>query len=260
MKSIASRDNPTFKALRLLAEDGRLQRREGRTLLDGPHLVAEYLSRVGLPELLLVSDSGLGNAEVADILERSGSLDAICLKDGLFAEISPVATPVGIAAVIPIPAVRNDPITESCALLENVQDAGNIGSILRSAAAAGIGHVVLGPGCAGVWTPKVLRAAQGAHFSLDLRERGDLIGMAKAYPGLSIATVATGDSRPLYGLDLKGPVAWIFGNEGGGLSPELAAAAKIRATIPLAATSESLNVAAAAAVCFFEASRQIRGG
>lgn len=258
MKSIVSRDNPTFKTLRLLAEDGRVQRREGRTLLDGPHLVAEYLAKVGLPELLLVSDSGLRNPEVTGILERCGSRDVISLKDGLFAEISPVSTPVGIAAVITVPALRSDPITESCALLENVQDAGNIGSILRSAAAAGIGHVVLGPGCAGVWTPKVLRAAQGAHFSLDIRERGDLIGIAKSYPGLSVATVAAGDSRSLYELDLKGPVAWIFGNEGGGLSPQLAAAARLRATIPLVAASESLNVAAAAAVCFFEAGRQKR--
>lgn len=257
MKTVVSRDNPTFKALRLLADDGREQRRQGRTLLDGPHLVAEYFARVGLPEMLIVSEGGTRNSEVEQLLEHFGDGNVVCLKNALFAEISPVATPVGIAALIPIPPARSDAITESCVLLENVQDAGNIGSIMRSAAAAGIRHVALGPGCAGVWTPKVLRAAQGAHFSLDLRERVDLVGFAKTYPGLSIATVAS-DGEVLYDLDLTGAVAWILGNEGSGLSPELAAAAKACATIPLATASESLNVAAAAAVCFFEADRQKR--
>lgn len=255
MKSITSRDNPKFKALRQLADDPKEQRRTGRTLLDGPHLVAEYLAKRGQPETLLVSESGLGHAEVATLMNRCGDVDVLCLKDSLFAQLSPVATPVGIAAVIPIPPAGQGAVQESCVVLENVQDAGNIGSILRSAAAAGVGYVILGPGCAGVWTPKVLRAAQGAHFSLDLREREDLLEFISVYPGLSIATLAQ-CPKSIYQLNLAGPVAWLFGNEGAGLSPELASAAKQRATIPLAAASESLNVAAAAAVCLFETIRQ----
>lgn len=258
MKTIASRDNSTFKALRLLADDGREQRRQGRTVLDGPHLVGEHLSRFGQPEMVLVSESGLQHPEVGELLGRCETGKLVHLKDALFAEISPVATPVGIAAVIAIPAESREPVTDSCVLLENVQDAGNIGSILRSTAAAGVRHVMLGTGCAGAWSPKVLRAAQGAHFSLDLRERADLAAQVMTYPGLTVATVADPSGNSLYDVDLSGPVAWIFGNEGSGLSPTLAALAKIRATIPLASASESLNVAAAAAVCLFEAARQRR--
>lgn len=258
MKTIASRDNATFKALRLLADEGREQRRQGRTVLDGPHLLGEYLSRIGQPEMVLVSESGLEHPEVSELLSRCETGRLVHLKDALFAEVSPVATPVGIAAVVAIPAESKEPVTDSCVLLENVQDAGNIGSILRSAAAAGVRHVMLGSGCAGAWSPKVLRAAQGAHFSLDLRERADLPAQVMAYPGLTVATVADPTSNSLYDADLRGPVAWIFGNEGSGLSPSLAALAKIQATIPLATTSESLNVAAAAAICLFEAARQKR--
>lgn len=257
MKSITSRDNPGFKALRLLAKDTREQQRQGRTVLDGLHLVADYRARVGRPELLVVSESGEQNPDVQALLAAHEGVELLRLRDALFDEISGVATPVGLLATIVIPEAATAPITSSAVLLEGIQDAGNVGTILRSAAAAGIKDIVLGPGCAGVWTPRVLRAAQGAHFSLAIRVADDLASIAASYAGLSVATLAAAGT-PLYDLDLTGPVAWIFGNEGAGVSPDLAAAAKLRTTIPMAESSESLNVAAAAAVCLFEALRQRR--
>ncbi|MDP2809641.1 MAG: RNA methyltransferase [Rhodocyclaceae bacterium] len=278
MKQIASRDNPTFKALRALAEDAREQRRQGRTLLDGPHLVGAYLERIGLPELLLVSEAGEGEPEVRALLKtkfqrrlmpacgryagtksQSGDDGArvLRLKDSLFRELSGVATPVGILAVISIPEAPANPITGSCVLLDGVQDAGNVGSILRTAAAAGIREIALGSGCAGAWTPRVLRAGQGAHFGLRIREQADLAAITQGWRGISVASVARGGT-PIYALDLSGDVAWLFGNEGAGLSPALAGAATARAEIPMAAGSESLNVAAAAAICLFEETRQKR--
>lgn len=255
MKTIASRDNPTFKALRLLAKDGREQQRQGRTVLDGLHLVGEYRARVGLPELLVVSTGGAAHPDVQALLAAHDGVEVLSLRDALFGEISGVASPVGILAQILIPPAATQPPTASCVLLEGIQDAGNVGAILRTAAAAGVRDVVLGPGCAGVWTPRVLRAAQGAHFGLALRDAEDLATMVRNFAGLSVATLAAGGTS-LYALDLAGPVAWIFGNEGAGVSAMLAAAAKARATIPMASGSESLNVAAAAAVCLFEAARQ----
>ena len=136
-----------------------------------------------------------------------------------------------------------------------MQDAGNVGTLLRTAAAAGVRDVLLGTGCAGAWTPRVLRAAQGAHFVLAIHEQVDLATFLHSYPGNSVATVAR-DGASLYALDLTRPTAWLVGNEGAGLAPELIAAAQTRATIPLSAGSESLNVAAAAAVCLFEMRRQ----
>lgn len=259
MKAIASRDNPTFKSLRLLAKDSREQQRQGRAVIDGVHLVSEYRTCVGLPQLLVVSESGEAHAEVQAALAAHAGVETLRLRDSLFAEISGAPSPVGILAVIDIPQALTMPPTASCLLLEGIQDAGNVGTILRTAAAAGMRDVLLGPGCAGAWTMRVLRAAQGAHFGLAIREHQDLLATVEDFTGLSVATVA-GGGTPLYELDLRGPVAWIFGNEGAGVSAALASAAKVRATIPMAAGSESLNVAAAAAVCLFEARRQFLSG
>ncbi len=259
MKTIASRDNPTFKLLRQLVEDPREQRRTGRTLIDGPHLVEAYRTRVGLPALIVVSESGLAIAEVARLIEAHQGLEPLLLRDALFRELSGTASPVGILAVIDIPAEAADSIEGSCVLLDGVQDSGNVGAILRSAAAAGIRDVVLGPGCAGAWTPRVLRAAQGAHFNLRIREQAALATIINNYRGHTVAAIAHGGAS-LYSMDLRGQTAWLFGSEGQGISPELLSLADAGVTIPLAGDSESLNVAAAAAVCLFEAVRQRRCG
>ncbi len=251
---ISSRHNPVFKALRALADDPR---RQGRALLDGVHLVAACFARGIDVRQLLVSESGLHNEEIATLLQAAAGIDRVLLRDSLFREISGLGTPTGIAAVIDIPSVAAAPLQGDAVLLEAVQDAGNVGAILRTAAAAGVCDVILGTGCAGAWTSRVLRAAQGAHFSLRIREQVDLAAALADCPGTSVATVARG-GRSLYELDLSGPMVWLVGNEGAGLSPGLIAAARVRATIPVAAGTESLNVAAAAAVCLFESSRQRR--
>lgn len=255
MKTVTARDNPSFKALKALATDARRQRSEGRTVIEGPHLVSAALDHGIVPELVAVSESGAALPEVAALLARAGAVETLVLRDALFRELSELATPVGILARIAIPAVAPETPQGDCLLLDAVQDAGNVGTLLRTAAAAGVRDVLLGPGCAGGWTPRVLRAAQGAHFVLTIREQADIAGFLKQYRGTSVAAVAHA-GEPLYALDLSEPTAWLFGNEGAGIAPELSAAAGRRATIPLASGSESLNVAAAAAICLFEMRRQ----
>jgi len=254
-RTITSRDNPTIKALRALAADARQLRQQGQTLLDGPHLVATYLSRCGPPKLVVISASGAGHGEVTGLLGAMADVEVLQVPDSLFRELSGVATPVGILALVDIPLPKEPPGRGSCVLLDAVQDAGNVGAILRSAAAAGVATAVLGPGCAGAWTPRVLRAAQGAHFSLSIHEQADLPAIARRYGRASLAAVVEGGTS-IYDLDLRGDVAWIFGNEGAGVSLPLAEAAGMRVTIPMASATESLNVAAAAAVCLFEGLRQ----
>lgn len=254
MKRIVSRDNPRYKALRALATDARRQRREGRALIEGAHLVAACRDKLGPPERLVVSERAATQAEIGALCASMPGVETLLLRDDLFDALSGLATPPGILAEICVPAAPS--VTAgSCVLLDGVQDAGNVGSILRSAAAAGIADVFLGPGCAGVWTPRVLRAAQGAHFDLRLREHVDLAGVLAAFAGLKVAAVARGGTS-LYSLDLRGDVAWLFGSEGGGISPQIESAADARACVPMVTGSESLNVAAAAAICFFEKVRQ----
>lgn len=256
MKKITSRDNATFKLLRSLAESSRERRKQGKTLIDGMHLVTSYTEHFGLPELLAVSETGAGQCEIRAFLERHQKAAPLCFSDALFAEISPVATPTGILAAIPIPISKPGmPSGGSCILLDAIQDAGNLGSILRSAAAAGISDVFLGQGCAQAWSPRVLRAAMGAHFVLRIHEHAALEKVLRDHAGCSISTSLQGD-KTIYELDLTGPVAWIFGNEGAGLSRELEKLAQHSALIPMSGKTESLNVAAAAAVCLFEEVRQ----
>jgi TrmH family RNA methyltransferase len=257
VREITSKDNPAIKELRALATDARGLRARQRTLLDGPHLIEAYRHHRGIPEMLVLSESGRNNAEATRLIAAYPEVDVLHLPDSLFREISGVATPVGILAVIGIPEAGDAPIDGSCVMLDAVQDGGNIGAILRTAAAAGVRDVLLGRGCAGAWLPKVLRAAQGAHFGLRIREQVDIAGLLRQYTGISVATVAR-DGTPLFELSLAGNIAWLFGNEGAGVAADLIALAGQRATIPIAADTESLNVAAAAAICLFEQVRQRR--
>jgi len=251
-RHIGSRENPKFKALRALLDDPR---RHGRTLVDGIHLVATCLARGIVVRQLLVGESAQENAEIRSLLQGAAGMERLTLRDSLFRELSGVSTPTGIAAVIDIPVAPPGAPVGDAVLLDAVQDAGNVGAILRTAAAAGVTDVMLGAGCAGAWTARVLRAGQGAHFSLAIREQVDLIAALATRSATSIATVAHGGTS-LYEVDLKRPLIWLVGNEGAGLSADLIAAADVRITIPLAGGTESLNVAAATAICLFEARRQ----
>jgi len=255
MKTITSRDNPVLKSLRTLLTDARKQRASGQAVLEGQHLLAAALDHQVFPDLIVVSEAARGVAEVMELLARAGKVEALCVPDPVFRGLSELATPVGILARIAVPAEPEGLPSGDCLLLDAVQDAGNVGTLLRTAAAAGVRDVLLGSGCAGVWTPRVLRAAQGAHFGLRIREQVDLAAFLKSYPGQPIATVARA-GQPLYTLDLRQPAAWLVGNEGQGVAPALIDAATRRVTIPMAPGSESLNVAAATAICLFEMRRQ----
>jgi TrmH family RNA methyltransferase len=256
MKKITSRDNATFRQLKLLAQSSRERRKQGKTVLDGIHLVSAWFDRFGPPELLAVSESGAQRPEISDWLAAHPLAAPQVLGDPLFKEVSPVDTPVGILALIAIPQPPQKPSTQrSCVLLEAIQDAGNLGAILRTSAAAGMSDVFLGPGCAQAWSPRVLRAAMGTHFLLNIHEHAALDQVIGRFRGLSVSTRLDARST-IYDVDLTGPVAWVFGNEGSGLKAATAGATRQSVRIPMPGKVESLNVAAAAAICLFEEVRQ----
>ena len=254
-QTLRSRDNPRVRAWRELQSDPRERRSRGRALLEGVHLVATYIERIGAPRELIVSDAALGNAEVAALAARTARPPVI-VSETVFAAFACTQHPVGVAAEIDLPDATADLSGAThCVLIEGMQDSGNLGAILRSAAAFGVERVVIGPSCADAWSPKVLRAAMGGHFFLRVSQANDLTPVMSGFAGLRLCTVPHGGSR-LGSLDLSGPVAWIFGSEGGGVSAPLAAQADALACIPMPGGTESLNVAAAAAICFYERARQ----
>ncbi len=157
-------------------------------------------------------------------------------------------------ATMPTASVAVD-LENDAILLDGVQDPGNVGTLLRTAAAAGVRQALLGPGCAAAWSPKVLRAGQGAHFVLAIHEDADLATFMADYRGTTAVTCLDG-ATSLYDARWEGMLAWVFGAEGQGVRAELQAAARLRVRIPMPGAVESLNVAAAAAVCLFEMVRQ----
>ncbi|MBC3930524.1 TrmH family RNA methyltransferase [Undibacterium curvum] len=258
MKHITSRDNPLFKELRQLATQAQARRKAGKTLLDGVHLCQAYGQQLGAPELCVVSESALANTEVNQLVS-SNLLDAaqkICLPDALYETLSQVEHGVGILFVVPTPQ-RALPaaLTETAVVLDGLQDPGNLGSILRSAAAAGIRHVFCSSGTVSAWSPKVMRAGMGAHFLLHIYENCDL---AEVLNRSKIPVLATSShtKTTIYQSALNQPVVWMFGHEGQGVSAALMDKATQTVTIPQQAAIESLNVAASAAICFFEQVRQ----
>jgi TrmH family RNA methyltransferase len=242
--------------VRLFAS-ARDRRKAGRCVLEGEHLVAVYSERHGAPESIVVTDDALARPGVRTLAERHADRTVV-VGAKLLAELTALPADVGLLAVVPTLRPASDAPGGFCLLLDDVQDPGNVGSMLRSAAAAGVAQAVLSKHCAFAWSPKVLRAGQGAHFCLDIHEDVDLPAWAAAFRaggGEVVATVATGGTS-LYAARLAGRVALAIGNEGAGLAPALAAQATQRVSIPMPGGMESLNAAAAAAVCLFECVRQ----
>ena len=256
LKHITSRDNPLFKELIKLAGSSRQRRKTGQTLLDGAHLVQAYLLSGKRPLHLLVNAAAAQDAEIASLIAQLPDVPLTCLGDSLFGELTELKTPSGLLALIELPQPHvAPPHSRFCVLLEDIQDPGNLGSILRTAAAAGCDAAFLSTGCADVWSPKVLRAAMGGHFALSIHEHADLFNVAAVFEGALFATSLQATTS-LYDSKLTGSIAFAFGNEGAGLSLDMLDVVRHKIIIPMPGKVESLNVAAAAAVCLFEATRQ----
>jgi TrmH family RNA methyltransferase len=221
--SIRSRDNPSLVLVRRAMRDPGAYRRDGALLwLEGDHLLRACLARGHALQRVLVAESAWSQPALRSLVEQ------------------PLAAPM-----------RGDVPT---VLLDRLQDAGNVGSILRSAAALGVPQVLALKGTAALWSPKVLRAGMGAHFALQLHEGLTL----DALQSLSQPWVATSSHAPtlLHHCILPQPCAWVFGHEGQGVAPELAAHCAMTLRIAQPGGEESLNVAAAAAICLHESVRQ----
>ncbi|MDN7674722.1 RNA methyltransferase [Burkholderia oklahomensis] len=258
MKAITSRDNPLYKRLKALAGSTHQQRRGGQALLEGLHLASAYLDTAGQPELCVVTDGALAHAEAREIVGRVEPARLVTLPDALFGQLSNVVNGVGLLLLVerPAPALP-ERVVDTSVVLDGVQDAGNVGSILRSAAAAGVQQVFCAPGTAYAWSSKVLRSAMGAHFLLDIHEDVDVDTLIERL-AVPVALTDSHGARVIDDCDLSGPVVWVFGNEGAGVSARWRDAATHRVTIPQPGGMESLNVAAAAAICLFEQCRQQR--
>jgi len=253
---ITSRDNPIFKRLKKLSESARARREAQMTLLDGEHLLAAYLDAGGQPHTLVRSVSFDAN-RIARLAARCPQAKNIVLPDVLFAELAPVATPTGVLAEAAWLAPPAPDATPLVIVLEDIQDPGNLGAMLRTGAAAGATLAVLSKGCHDPWSPKALRGGQGAQFVLPMQLNADVPAWLARFAGQSVA-LALDEAKDFYAGDYAGPTALAVGNEGAGLSAAAAEAARLRAQIPMPGRVESLNASAALAAALFEVVRQRR--
>lgn len=255
---ITSRDNPVFKRVKKLADSARARRDARMTLLDSEHLIEAYLNAGGQPHTLLRAASSPAE-RATGLAARCRAAKHLVLPDALFAELTPVATPTGVLAEaewLQPPAINTTPLV---IVLEHIQDPGNLGAMLRTGAAAGATLAVLSANCHDAWSPKALRGGQGAQFVLPMQVDMDLPTWLNAFTGVSVALSldeTSGAEQDFYRMDFTGPIAFIVGNEGAGLSAPVMLAASLRARIPMPGKIESLNAAAALAVATFEAVRQ----
>lgn len=243
-QSITSRDNPQIKRLRLLAQDNGAYRKSGQVWLEGDHLCRALLARGHRPVSAVFSDSYWPNAP--DAL-REACEQRTVVPEAVMSSISGLESPAGCGFVWNLPGADTPSPGKPAVVLDRLQDAGNVGSILRSAAAMGFAQVLAIKGTAGLWSPKVLRAGMGAHFALHLVE-----GLAPGDLGvLSVPLLVTSSHQGdfLHRARLPWPCAWVLGHEGQGVSPALEALASASVRIAQPGGEESLNVAAAAAIC-----------
>lgn len=241
---ITSRDNPLLKRLRLLAHDTTAYRKQGQVWLEGDHLCRALLARGQRPEMAVFTDTFWPQAP-HDLRDAADKI--VTVPEALMAGISALESPAGVGFVWNLPAHSGLRPGEPTVVLDRLQDAGNVGSILRTAAAFGFRQVLALKGTAALWSPKVLRAGMGAHFALHLVE-----GLSVAdLTSLQLPLVGTSSHQGdwLHRAQLPWPCAWMLGHEGQGVSAELAVLASQTVRIAQPGGEESLNVAAAAAIC-----------
>jgi TrmH family RNA methyltransferase len=255
-QTVRSRDNPRLAYIRRLQRDPAAYRRrpaEGAVWLEGEHLLQACLARGGALRVALVGASAWRHEALQALAGRAA--EVLVVDDARFAEISALQPAVAIGALVdrPMPAPMSADV--DTLVLDRVQDAGNVGSLLRSAAALGVAQVLALPGTAALWSPKVLRAGMGAHFALRLHESVAVEALA----ALPLVATSSHAGVPLPDAPLPRPAAWVFGHEGQGVAPELLARSVLTVRIPQPGGEESLNVAAAAAICLYEAARRKAG-
>jgi RNA methyltransferase, TrmH family len=243
--TITARDNPVLVRLRRLQRGGTAYRRAGELWLEGEHLCGALRSHGREPSQAVVSESAWAQPALRELAQTAPRVARV--SDALFATVSELPSPAGIGFLLDLPPAPALQPQAASIVLDRVQDAGNVGSMLRSAAALGFTQILALEGTAGLWSPKVLRAAMGAHFALDLIE-GLAVDDLQALRAPMLAANAHA-AQALHEAALPFPCAWVFGHEGQGIDAVLAARCSVALRIAQPGGQESLNVAAAAAIC-----------
>jgi TrmH family RNA methyltransferase len=252
VRRIASRDNPLLVKLRKLVADPAGYRKLGTVWIEGEHLCSAWLQRGGLAPQAVVTEAAWDDAALRELAGRAASVAVV--PQALMAGISTLESSPPVAFCVPwVDAGALRP-GQASVVLDRLQDAGNVGNLLRSASAFGFSQVIALKGTVALWSSKVLRAGMGAHFALHLVEAADEAALERL--GLPLLAGSSHAAQAIHQLPLPWPCAWVMGHEGQGVSAGLMDRCTHALRIPQPGGEESLNVAAAGAVCLYESARQ----
>jgi TrmH family RNA methyltransferase len=254
LEVIQSKDNSLLKRIRGIQSGARAYSDASELWLEGEHLCSAAFDKgVELEHLVCTQSYRLEQLAQAYPLWLQKAKRVSILHDSLFKLISTLPSPANVGFLVSSPKVQALNPLLSSVVLDRVQDAGNVGSILRSAAAFGYQQIIALQGTAGLWSTKVLRAGMGAHFSLQLIESASVEDVRR----LQVPLLCTSSHQGEYLHDLQltrripAPCAWVFGHEGQGVRDELLGMATQSVKIAQPSGEESLNVAAATAICLY---------
>ena len=250
---ITSKNNPSLKTLQGLLSESRLRKKHQQTVLEGTHLLQNLLASHLTPVQVIISDSSHTYPEIAELLSALKDTPVLTVSDGLYKQLRTLGTSLPIMAIIDTPMPAIAPVTSDCLIIDGVQDTGNLGTLLRTAAATGFHKVLCTTTTASAWSPKTLRAGMAAHFSLTIYEQLDATSILTNVKVPLFATSSHAKDT-IFAHDLRAPLALVMGNEGQGVQPALLTVATTIALPQLG--QESLNVAVAGSICLYEVLRQ----
>jgi TrmH family RNA methyltransferase len=254
VKFITSRDNPLLLRARKAAGDPAAYRKLGEVWIEGDHLCSAFVQRGGTASHAVTTEQAWEQAPLRALASHAAEVAVV--PQALMANISTLESPSSIAFSVPWAGGGSIEPAAPSVVLDRLQDAGNVGTILRSASAFGFTQVIAIKGTAALWSPKVLRAGMGAHFGLHLVE-----GVESVHDlGVPLIASSSHAQQAIHQVRLPWPCAWVMGHEGQGVSAALMQRCELTLRIPQPGGEESLNVAAAAAVCLYESARQRDAG
>lgn len=261
---ITSRQNSIVKYIRSL-RDKKTREQEGRFVIEGLTFVTEAILSGIIPEKLIISERAGHNPKAADIISQVSNPEAIVrVSDSVMEYMSGTETPQGVMALLKIPevSIKSLPVLKDSVfvVVDGVQDPGNVGTVIRTSDAFGITGVILTKGCADLYNAKTLRSTMGSLFHLPVLSDVAITELIDFLRSRSIYTAVTclEEGAPVEDSNLRFPLALAFGSEARGISPELRQAADLSIKVPMAGAAESLNVAVAAGIVIYEASKWLR--
>lgn len=251
---IESKDNSLIKHIVKLGQSANYRNNMSECVLHGLHLLEEAQKFSQLQSVIISQES---SAKYKDFLNVLSGVKVYSVNTSVMHKLNLLDGQTDIVGVAKYSTaiLETSLYNEDCLVLESIQDPGNLGTIMRVARACGIKNIILSSGCVDPYNPKVIRASQGIQFGLNIYTAVDLLSFLTEYKGLALATTPRA-KQSIYTTDLTKPLAWVFGNEGLGITPQLLATILEHRSIPMAGDTESLNVAMAVTVCLFETYRQ----